>query len=184
MKFTFVNLTAVLVFVLLFSSACKNSDSTLREVNSSTKNSNQIAITNSENANSVKDDIDELGKIIKLPLVPEDANYWEENLTESNVGNQNSAQKRKKLVAVLKFSPENAAQLVSHIEKIKPPIDAVIDSESQFPAELIAQSQLSGDETLKGKSYAADDFAQTPYNKGKITRIENTDYFVLELTTD
>lgn len=184
MKFTFVNLTAVLVFALLFSSACRNDDSPLREVNSSTKNSNQTASADSENANSAKDDIDELGKIIKLPLVPEEANYWEENLKAVDGNNQNSSQKGKKIVAVLKFSPENAAQLVSHIEKIKPPIDAVIDTESQFPVELIAQSQLSGDETLKGKSYAADDFLQPPYNKGKITRVENTDYFVLELTTE
>ncbi len=184
MKFTFVNLTAVFIFLLLSLNACKNSDSTNQDLNSSNRNSNQTIITNSENTNAVRDDIDELGKIIKLPLVPEEVNYWEENSIEASGGNQDAAQIRKKMVVVLKFSPENAAQLVTHIEKIKPPIDAAIDAESQFPAELIAQSQLSGDETLKGKSYAADDFLQTPFNRGKITRIENTDYFVLELNAD
>ncbi len=177
MIFTFVNLTAILILTILFSSACNNNDLTNDSINSST----QTNVTNGSNANPAKDDINELGKIIKLPLLPEEANYWEENLSES-ADNQNSAE-NKKIVAVLKLSPENAAQLVGNIEKIRQPIDSDIDAESRFPAELIAQSQLSGDETLKGKSYAADDFLQTPYKSGKITRIENTDYFVLELTT-
>ncbi len=184
MKFTFVNLTAILILAILFSSACNNDSLTNDSTNSSAKNSNQITEASGENANTAKDDIDELEKIIKLPLLPEEANYWEENLSDSNRNNQNSAPNSKKIIAVLKFSPENAAQLVSHIEKIKPPVDSQIDAESRFPAELVAQSQLSGDETLKGKSYAVDDFLQTPYRSGKITRIENTDYFVLELTTN
>ena len=182
MKFTFVNLAAIFILVILFSSACSNDNPTGNNIDLSAKNSNQTADANSENTNSSKDDIDELGKVIKLPLLPEEANYWEENLTDS-AGNQNSAL-NKKIIAVLKFSPRDAAELVSHIEKIKLPVDSAIDSESRFPAELIAQSQLSGDETLKGKSYAADDFLQPPYRSGKITRIENTDYFVLELTTN
>lgn len=173
MKFTFVNLTAISIIVILFASACNNANQT-NDVNASTKNSNQTVAASGENANSANDDIDELGKIIKLPLLPEEANYWEETSTE----------KSREIVAVLKFSPENAAQLVSHIEKINPPFDSQIDAESRFPAELVAQSQLSGDETLKGKSYAADDFLQPPYKSGKVTRIENTDYFVVELTTN
>jgi hypothetical protein len=181
MKFTLVNLPAILLIVILFLSACTN-DNLTNNPNSSTNNSNQAANANGDNANSAKDDIDELGKIIKLPLLPEEVSYWEENSAESG-GNQN-AEQNKKIVAVLKFSPEKAVQLVSHIEKIKPPVDSQIDAENRFPAELIAQSQLSGDETLKGKSYAADDFLQTPYKNGKITRVENTDYFVLELTTN
>ncbi len=64
----------------------------------------------------------------------------------------------------------------------KPAAEADIDAETWFPAELIAQSQLSGDESLKGTAFAADDFLHEPYNQGKITRINDTNYFVLELT--
>lgn len=167
-------MTAIFILVSLFSTACDNRDSVNENNRSSSRNSNQIETADGENANPAKDDVDELGKIIKLPLLPEEVNYWEETSTERN----------REIVAVLKFSPENAAQLVSHIEKIKPPFDSQIDADSRFPAELVAQSQLSGDETLKGKSYAADDFLQPPYKSGKITRIENTDYFVVELTTN
>ncbi len=183
MKFTLVNLTAILIIVILFLSACGNNSLT-NTANSFAENSNQTTGANGENANSAKDDIEELGKIIKLPFLPEETSYWEENLSDAYSSNQNSVPHTKKFVAVLKFSPENAAQLVSHIEKIRSPIDSEIDAENRFPAELIARSQLSGDETLKGKSYAAEDFLQTPYKSGKITRVENTDYFVLELTTN
>lgn len=182
MKFTFVNLIVILILATLFSSACSNNNPTSETADLPAKNSNETNVANGSNANPAKDDIDELGKIIKLPVLPEDANYWEENLTES--GNNKNLLANKKFVAVLKLSPENAAQLVENIGKTKPPTDSDIDAESRFPAELIAQSQLSGDETLKGKSYAADDFLQPPYKSGKITRIENTDYFVLELTTN
>jgi hypothetical protein len=183
MKFALLKLIVVFIFIILVSSACSNDDSA-NNGGSAAKNSNQNKNQSEENANSAQDDVEELGKLIKLPLMPEEANYWEENLTKPDADNQNSAPNGKLLVVVLKFSPENAARLVSQIEKIKPPIDAEIDAERRFPAELVAQSQLSGDETLKGKSYAADDFLQPPYKSGKITRIENTDYFVLELTAN
>ncbi len=78
------------------------------------------------------------------------------------------------------FNAEDAGQIVSQAEKYQPAAAAQIDAENWFPAELIAQSQLSGDETLKGTSYAAGDFLQPPFNTGRITRIDNTDYFVLE----
>jgi ABC-type Fe3+-hydroxamate transport system substrate-binding protein len=183
MKFTFVNLAILSLFIVLFLSACGSNGLTNESNTSSAENANQIGAANAASSNSVKDDIDELGKIIKLPLLPEDANFWEENVTKTDGDGQTSVQNGKKIIAVLKFSPENAAQLTAQIEKIKPPIDSEIDAESRFPAELIARSQLSGDESLKGKSYAADDFFQMPFTNGKITRIENSDYFVLELTT-
>jgi hypothetical protein len=189
MKFTRVNLTSFLILAILLSCACSEENSTGNTAENFSKNSNQTVNSTGKNTSSTGEDIDELGKIIKLPLLPEceneatscEANYWEENLSGSGA-NQNDSP-NKKLVAVLKFSPRDSAELVGNIEKIKPPSDAIIDSESRFPAELVAQSQLSGDGTLKGKAYAADDFLQAPYKNGKITRIENTDYFVLELTT-
>lgn len=181
MKFTFVNLTAALIIFILFFGACRNSDS---DGNSNQLTANSISETNSANANASRDDVEELGKIIKLPLEPEESTYWEENLPQTDADKQKSAANAKKITAVLKYSPANSNQLAAYLEKTRLPTDSKIDVESRFPAELIAQSQLSGDETLKGKSYAAEDFFQPPYNSGKITRIENADYFILELTTD
>ncbi len=123
-----------------------------------------------------KDDVEELGKIIKLPFVPEEATYREINLNDSN-----SAPNKKKLVVVLKFSIENANQIVAQAEKYNSPAPADIDAENWFPPELVAKSQETGDDFLKGAAYAANDFLQSPYVNGKLTRINDTNYFVLEL---
>jgi len=123
-----------------------------------------------------KDDIEELGKIIKLPFLPEEATYSEINLNDGS-----SATNQKKLVAVLKFSAVNVNQIVAQAEKYNPPAPADIDAENWFPPELVAKSQETGDEFLKGAAYAANDFLQSPYINGRLTRINDTNYFVLEL---
>ncbi len=155
---------------------------------------NKAADSNSLNANAVvsaatnaeivpQDNIEELAKIIKLNLPPEEATYYEINPNTKNSEPNVPAPNERKIVAVLRFSTENAAQIVAAAEKYKPAAPSDTDAENWFPVELIAQSQLTGDESLKGLTYAANDFFQMPYNNGKLTRINNTDYFILELTT-
>ena len=120
-------------------------------------------------ANLTRTNVEELGMLINMPFETEDA-VWR------------SDPDQKKITAVLRFSSEDARKLTEQAEKQRKPTSAVIGSESWFPAELVAQSDQSGDDSLKGISYAADDFYQAPYTDGRIIRIENTDYFVLELT--
>ncbi|MDQ3042529.1 MAG: hypothetical protein M3R11_09180, partial [Acidobacteriota bacterium] len=71
--------------------------------------------------------------------------------------------------------------IVASAERYKTPAPADIDAEDWFPPELVAKSQESGDASLKGIGYAANDFLQPPYSNGRLTRINDTDYFVLEL---
>lgn len=174
---------AILIFSfipLIFSfSACREYDSP--NVNSNRAN---ISVKTNSNAETVPQEyVEELAKIIKLNTLPEETVYLETNLNTKNDAPNVPAPNEKKLVAVMKFSPENAAQIVAQAEKHKATELSDIDAESWFPAELVAQSQLTGDEFLKGVTYAPNDFLQTPYSKGKLTRINNTDYFILELTT-
>ena len=130
----------------------------------------------------VKDDFVELSKQINVPFEPVEVVWQEDNLTNKNTENQTPASNVRRIVAVLQFSAEDSNRLIAQAEKYAPVKSAVIDAESWFPVELIAQSQLSGDETLKGKAYAADDFFLVPFNKGTFTQIDNTNFFVLELT--
>ena len=130
----------------------------------------QNSNTNS-NASPAKDDAEEFSKVVNLAVAPEEV-LWRESETKSG----------KKLVAVLKYSSVDAQTIVANAEKHRAAIAAELDAENWFPPELIAQSQGSGDEILKGKSYAANDFFSESYKNGKITRINDTDYFVLELT--
>ncbi len=137
--------------------------------NAAAPNSNQTTVSKGEIV--VQDDVENLAKLIKLPFTPEEATFTE---TDS---------KDKKLVAVLKFTPANANAIIANAEKHKSPVAADIDAEMWFPPELIAKSQESGDEVLKGNEYAANDFFQSSYSNGKLTRINDTNYFVLELNT-
>lgn len=130
-------------------------------------NANSLPNANSASKYPTKTNAEELGMLVTIPYETEDI-VWIENDAE------------KKLVAVLRFSPTDAAKVVVEAEKIRPQQHINLPSESWYPAELIAQSSTSGDGTLNGKSYAANGFLLPPYTTGTLTRIDNTDYFILE----
>jgi hypothetical protein len=136
----------------------------------------------STNSNSVKNNVDELEMLIKLPFHPEEADWREEPMGKA-ANDRVPGPTDKKLVAILRFLKPDADNIVAQAEKRKAPTPASVNTENWFPGELVAQSQTSGDETLKGLTYAADDFYNPPYSDGKLTRIEGTDYFLLELFT-
>jgi hypothetical protein len=166
------------ILMLMFSNGCSNKPSNQKNVNIVSSN------TNSEIKNEkslAKDDIEELELTIKMPFHPEEALWREEPLGNQTNNNRLPAPNEKTLTAVLKFNPEEANKIVETAEKIKPAQPIEIEPERWFPPELIAQSQQSGNETIKGKTYAADEFFQSPYLQGKLTRIEGTNFFVLEL---
>lgn len=161
---------AFLLSIFLFSACGKD-----ETVNNANLPANQTTNYTNDNKIPPQDDVEELERIIKLPFHPEEATWRETVLDTPKDG--------KKLTVVVQFLPEDANKIVEQAEKYKAAIALDVDAEDWFPAELIAQSQISGDINLKGKSYAANDFFESPYINGKITRIDNTDYFVLELTS-
>ena len=158
----------------IFLTACPSNSS--QNDNSNTANS-----ANSNNTvTAIKDNIDELEMTIKIPFHPEEA-FWREDTLGKTVDNRVPGPNDKKLIAILRFLKEDADKIVVQAAKYKAAAPETISPENWFPAELIAQSRTSGDETLKGSAYAANDFFNLPYSDGKITRIEGTNYFVLEL---
>jgi hypothetical protein len=185
MKFAPIIILSSLIFIGQFFTACSSGEN----VNVSVQNSdsNYAANVQSVNdpANPVKDNIEELELMVKLPAHPEEVSWREEQPQNQPAAqrerSQNQPQTGKKLTAVLKFSAEDANKIIAQAETHKPAEFSQFATESWFPAELIAQSELSGDETLKGNAYAANDFFQPPYTDGKITRVENSNYFILEL---
>lgn len=168
-----------LIGVILFFNSCARNKPPEGNVKSS--NGNQTA--NSAEQFVPKDDVEELGKIIKLPLMPEEATFSEIALNNTDSEPRTPAENDRKIVVVLKYSAENANRIAAAAEKHKPLTPSDVEAESWFPPELVAQSQISGDEVLKGVAYAADDFFQPPFNNGKLIRVNNSDYFVLELLT-
>ena len=126
------------------------------------------ASNTAENANTAKTNVEELGLLVNVPYETEDI-VWNEDAAH------------KKLIAVLRFSPEDSRKLIVEVEKSGQPQNVSIAVENWFPNELTAQSEMSGDSALKGLAYPANIFFQEPYSTGRITRIEGGDYFVLEL---
>jgi hypothetical protein len=120
------------------------------------------------NSNAARTNVEELGMLVNVPYESEEV-FWKDD----------SAHKR--IVAVLRFPQGESNRLIADAEKVRPAQNVSINTESWFPQELIAQSEMTGDDTLNGRSYAANAFYQDAYNDGRIIHINDTDYFVLEL---
>lgn len=135
------------------------------------------------NANTAKDDESELDKLINLPFEPEE-NVWRKAKIQPN-GNSNkeTAEQGDRLTVVLRFSDENRDAVLAKVKANKPPTETTYDPESWFPAELIAKSETSGDNALKGTSYGSEGFSKPPYTVGPLIHITDTNYFVLDLRT-
>ncbi len=117
-----------------------------------------------------KDNVDELMILVQLPFQPEEV-AWKENA------------EKKTFVAVIRFSSENATKMAAEAAKNGQPANETLTVETWYPAELIAQGELTGESTVKGQTYPAEAFLNPPYTKGRITRIENTDYFIFQASS-
>ncbi len=122
-------------------------------------------------ANKAKDNADELALMIPLSVEPEDAVWRDETVAG-----------QRKLTAVLLYTSANADQIAERAAAHGPKQPSSIEPAEWFPAELISQSELSTDSTaLPAEAMPANDFVQAPFTEGKLTRVNGTDYFVLEL---
>lgn len=167
-----ISVAAIMLICCLISLSCSD----LNEDNF--VNANQAGNSNVRNTLPVKDNSMELATIINLPILPSEKDEERADWREDTI-----AQKGKKLIAILKYDEENTAKLTSLVEKHKPGTPVEIGVEEWYPEELIAQTQLSGNESIKGLSYEAKDFFNPPYDKGRLIRITESNFFVLELTT-
>ncbi len=128
------------------------------------------ASANKEASVVPKTNVEELGMLVNVPYEAEES-VWKTDASG------------KKLIAVLRFSTADSDKLVADSTKFSRPEEVTVQSESWFPDELVAQSDLSGDDTLKGVSYGANLFFQDAYNEGRIVRVTGTNYFVLEMSS-
>jgi hypothetical protein len=166
----------------LFLFSCSTSDIDEGKVNKLRPEVNNNANLNVDpNANVANDNETELNTLINLPFEAEENVFREDKVSGIANTNRPSPATDNKLTAVLKFSEENTARLIQQLQAKGTAFATKIDPEPWFPAELIAKSQTSGDESIKGIGYNADIFFKDPYNAGSIARVNDTDYFVLIL---
>lgn len=154
---------AVLLFsALIFASCTAPADS------SSSANENQSNRVASV-PKKANDKPEELGMLINFTLEPEDI-VWQQ--TESP----------KKIVAVFRLDEEDTKKLAGQLTARSPGAARSVAVEDWFPAELVAGGENTGSSSVDGTAYPADEFFQAPFTQGTITRINDTDFFVLELT--
>jgi hypothetical protein len=136
-------------------------------------NSNSIGsagnVASGSSVNSAKTTVEDLGLRIALPYELDDV-VWKEYIEQ------------KRLVAVMRVTPADAAKLIADASATGPAESVSIPVQAWFPQELVAQGEISGDNTLKGQAYPANSFFQEPYMSGRVARVEGTDYFVLDVT--
>lgn len=161
-------IAAVLSF-FLSSVGCSGSNDA---VNNSNANSNSN--TPSNNRVAAKDSVEELGMLIKLPYEAIET-YWIESLSSKQGYSR-------QLTAVIRFSAADANKLAADAAKLTAPVPHSVELEDWFPTELVTKSEMTGDPKLAGRSYSAAAFFQEPYIEGRLTRIDETDFFVVELS--
>ncbi len=167
------SLILALILSIQILTGCGGSDSNTNESNSNERK-NTAAAPEPERE-GVKDNSDELSALIKLPFQPEDV-VWKEFVSDKPGGQQG-----KRLLAVFQLTAEDSKKLVDRAAKIKPGTPVSLPSEKWFPTELVTQSEIGGEQGIQAMSYPADEFFLPPYTEGTLSRVDNTDFFVLEL---
>ena len=173
----------LLAFTTLFLISCTGEDRQIDDVNTLRPNINQNVNINenaNNNANVAQDDSIKLNELINLPYEPEESPFREDDIKNEANSNATGTPEGKKLTAVIKFSEEDTQALLSELEQTKS-YKMKIEPDPWFPAELIAKSDMSGDQSISGTGFSADKFFKPPYNAGSIIQINQTNYFVLIL---
>lgn len=121
-------------------------------------------------AKKANDNLEELGDLMKIPFETTDGRWREE--TVDGV---------RKLSVVIRFEKDEADKLELDSAKHGEPQAVEISMQDWFPNELRTQSDYSMNSTLKGKAYPPNEVLLAPFNSGRLIRIEDNDFFIIEL---
>lgn len=153
---------AVLLFSALIFSSCSAPAGNSASANAE---ANRVASV----PKKANDKAEELGMLINFTFEPEDI-LWQQ------------IDSPKKIVGVFRLDEEDTKKLVDQLTTRSQGAAKSVTVEDWFPAELIAGGETTGSSAVDGTAYPADDFYQAPFSQGTITRINNTDFFVLEIS--
>ena len=138
-------------------------------------NGNQQNASNAANTSTTpNDNVEELRSSMQIPFEPEEV-VW--RVVSDKDG-------RKRMTAVLRLKPEDYKALSTKASATGPgrPVQASVDQ--WFPAELTAMSETTGEMTVTGTSYPANEFFQAPFSSGTVTLINDTEYVIVELQSN
>ena len=133
-------------------------------------NANSAVSSVATNSNKANTNGEELGMLINFAWETEDL-AWKKD------------EAKKTLTAAFRLSPDDAKKFSEQLSAKGQGAPKEVSVEDWFPAELIAQGESRGGSTVPATAYPADDLYQPPYNQGTVSRIEGTEYFVVEVYT-
>ena len=137
--------------------------------NNTAKNEAGRSLANSQRAGN--DSAEELQALIPITFEPEEVTW---RASESG-GKQ-------RLVAILLLTSDARRTLAARYAS--PPTDVQVNVDQWFPVELITMGETSGEMTVAGKAFPANDFYQAPYTAGNIVFIPDTNYVILDLQSN
>ena len=159
------------IFIFLFIlSACSNN---VEHGSNNSANIKEISANLNDPDSPEKkanDHIEELGDLIKLPYEVTETKWREENTNGI-----------RKLAAVIRFDKNDADKLESDSAKHGEPQDVEIALQEWYPSELKTQSEFSDNSILKGKAYLPNEILTPPFTTGRLIRIDDNDYFIIEI---
>lgn len=164
------------IFLAVFATACSSEHGTANE------NTTPFPKRQDNSEKAANNNAEELALLIELPFEPTEVVWREIRLGTENSDRMLPSQNERRLVAVLRFDPADVKKLAGSAGKLREPTEGSIDVEQWFPKELLAKSEIDAEAKLAGNIYAADSFFRSPYLSGTLTHLDDTDYFVLDLT--
>ena len=159
----------LIVASLLFAStlsSCSRSDPS--NSNAAGNAANQTSANSQKTSN---DSAEELETLVQIPFEPEEVT-WRQTETGG----------RKRIVAVLLLTADAHRLMTS--KHTSTPVDVQVNVEQWFPVELITMGESSGEMTIAGRSFPANEFYQDPFNAGSVVFIPETNYVVLDLQSN
>ena len=181
-QFSYPAVVVIMVLITTaFSCASLNGKAVNVPVNdrhsNNSQNMNQPDAKNSE----VKSDIETLSKQINLPVLPVEAKWTAETLDNSKGAVPGPTDYR--LTALLKYDEKGAKELVQRLEAEGAEKSlGNVEISQWFPEEVKKEAKTIDDRfVLEGAKYEPDLFLRVPYTGGKLIRVGETNYFVLNL---
>lgn len=159
-----------------------NSPTNVSVRNNDNQNVNmQNSLEKNEMKNETNTDIDELAKNINLPVRPSEV-VWKKKTMDNEQGAVPGPNDYY-LNAVLKYSDADIEKLKEATGQNKDEVSkGIIELEEWFPEDIKKLAKdIDGEKLLPGEKYDAEKFMRSPYRNGTLSRIEGSNYFVLNL---
>lgn len=117
---------------------------------------------------------EELGLLMRVPF---ESDEIEDIAWKSNPDSRS-------LVAVIRLTEDGAKRADAEVFQGRSNGRGSIDVKSWFPKELLTKSEMNGDADLDGTLLPIDALILPPYNSGRVVKIDDSEYYVIEMSAN